>query len=57
MEGKVFAKCCKDCKVVSKDCSATDVDLVFAQVKDKAARKINYAQFNRAVDICAGKRK
>jgi len=42
MDGKVFAKLCKDCKVVSKECSATDVDLVFAQVKDKSARKINY---------------
>jgi len=57
MDGKVFAKLCKDCKVISKECSATDVDLVFAQVKDKAARKINYTQFNRAVDIFAGKRK
>ena len=45
MDGKVFAKLCKDCKVISKDCTATDVDLTFAKVKDKAARKISYNQF------------
>lgn len=43
MDGKVFAKLCKDTKVVSKECTTTDVDLTFASVKDKAARKITYA--------------
>lgn len=57
MDGKVFAKLCKDCKVLSKEVTATDVDLVFAQIKDKAARKITYPQFNKGIDICANKRK
>ncbi len=57
IDGKVFAKLCKDCKVISKDCSATDVDLVFAQVKDKSSRKITFEQFKRAIEICAQKLK
>ena len=30
MDGKVFQKLCKDCKVLSKACTTTDVDLIFA---------------------------
>jgi len=43
IDGKTFAKFAVDCKVVNKACSKTDIDLIFAKVKDKAARKINYA--------------
>ena len=42
MDGKTFAKLAKDCKVLNKSLSSTDVDLAFAKIKDKAARKINY---------------
>ena len=42
MDGKVFAKFAKDCKVVNKECTTTDVDLTFARVKDKSQRKIDY---------------
>lgn len=45
MDGKVFNKFAKDCKVICKAVTSTDVDLAFAKCKDKAARKINYAQF------------
>jgi len=45
MEGKTFAKFAKDCKILDKALTATDIDLIFAKVKDKTARKINYAQF------------
>lgn len=57
MDGKVFAKMCKDCKVISKLCSTTDVDLIFAAVKDKGVRKIDYTQFLKAIEQCAYKRK
>lgn len=57
MDGKVFAKLCKDCKVITKDCSSTDVDLTFAKVKDKAARKISFEQFLQAIELLAAKRK
>lgn len=36
--------------------TATDIDLIFAKVKDKAARKINYKQFEKAVEECAAKK-
>lgn len=43
MDGKTFAKWAVDCKVVNKSCSKTDIDLIFAKVKEKSARKITYA--------------
>jgi hypothetical protein len=57
MDGKTFAKLAKDCKIVDKNCTATDIDLIFAKVKDKTARKINYSQFENALDLCATKKK
>jgi len=56
IDGKVFAKFAKDCKVVNKECTTTDVDLTFARVKDKGERKINYDQFLQGVAYLAGKR-
>lgn len=43
MEGKVFAKMAKDCKLLDKKCTATDIDLIFAKVKDKSERRITFA--------------
>lgn len=57
MDGKSFAKLAKDCKVISKTCTTTDIDLIFAKVKDKTARRITFAQFQNAVDQCATKNK
>jgi len=42
MDGKTFAKMAKDCKVLNKKCTNTDIDLIFAKVKERSARKINY---------------
>ena len=42
IDGKTFAKFAKDCKVINKACTATDIDLIFAKVKAKDARKINF---------------
>lgn len=57
MEGKTFAKMAKDCKILDKALTATDIDLIFAKVKDKAARKINYTQFQEGIKACAAKKK
>lgn len=57
MEGKTFAKLAKDCKILDKNLTATDIDLIFAKVKDKAARKINYTQFQAGIGECAKKKK
>ena len=43
MDGKTFAKMAKDCKILDKKLTATDIDLIFAKVKDKTARRITYA--------------
>jgi hypothetical protein len=45
MEGKTFAKLAKDCALLDKKLTATDMDLIFAKIKTKAARKITFAQF------------
>uniref|UniRef100_A0A8I6ANX0 Tubulin polymerization-promoting protein family member 3 n=1 Tax=Rattus norvegicus TaxID=10116 RepID=A0A8I6ANX0_RAT len=46
MNGKNWAKLCKDCKVADgKAVTGTDVDIVFSKVKAKSARVINYEEF------------
>jgi hypothetical protein len=57
MDGKTFAKMAKDCKILDKNLTATDIDLIFAKVKDKTARKITYPQFAAAIELCASKKK
>ena len=47
----------KDTKILDKALTATDIDLIFAKVKDKTARKINYAQFAKGIAECATKKK
>lgn len=42
MDGKTFAKFAKDCGVLNKACTTTDIDLIFAKVKKPADRKITY---------------
>lgn len=57
MDGKTFAKMAKDTKILDKALTATDIDLIFAKVKDKAARKITLAQFTSGIAECAKKKK
>jgi hypothetical protein len=45
MEGKQFAKLMKDCKILDKKVTSTDIDLIFAKIKEKAARRISFAEF------------
>jgi len=56
MDGKTFAKFAKDCKILDKKLTATDIDLVFAKAKKKTERKITYAEFENAVAMCAEKK-
>ncbi|KAM3864975.1 tubulin polymerization-promoting protein family member 2 [Diretmus argenteus] len=57
MNGKNFAKVCKDCHVIDgKNVTATDVDIVFSKVKAKSARVITFEQFNQALRELAPKR-
>lgn len=57
MDGKTFAKMAKDTKILDKVLTATDIDLIFAKVKDKTARKITVKQFHHAIEECAKKKK
>lgn len=56
MEGKSFAKLAKDCKLIDKKLTATDIDLIFAKVKDKAERRITLAQFEKGLELIAEKK-
>ncbi|KYO34825.1 tubulin polymerization-promoting protein family member 3 isoform A [Alligator mississippiensis] len=57
MNGKNWAKLCKDCKVTDgKNVTSTDVDIVFSKVKGKTARVITYEEFKKALEELAPKR-
>ncbi|XP_063169295.1 tubulin polymerization-promoting protein family member 3 [Candoia aspera] len=57
MNGKNWAKLCKDCKVIDgKGVTSTDVDIVFSKVKAKSSRVISYEEFKQALEELAPKR-
>uniref|UniRef100_A0A3B4U9M2 Tubulin polymerization-promoting protein family member 2 n=1 Tax=Seriola dumerili TaxID=41447 RepID=A0A3B4U9M2_SERDU len=57
MNGKNFAKLCKDCHIIDgKNVTTTDVDIVFSKVKAKSVRVITFEQFNQALTELAPKR-
>ncbi|XP_027137054.1 tubulin polymerization-promoting protein family member 3 isoform X3 [Larimichthys crocea] len=57
LNGKNWAKLCKDCKIVDgKTITSTDVDIVFSKVKQKTSRVITYEEFRRALEELAPKR-
>jgi len=56
MEGKSFAKVAKDLKLIDKNLTATDVDLIFAKIKDKAARRITFTEFQNGLSQFAQKK-
>lgn len=57
MNGKNWAKVCKDCKVIDgKTITSTDVDIVFSKVKAKTARVINYEEFKKALEELSTKK-
>jgi hypothetical protein len=57
MEGKQFAKICKDTKLLDKALTTTDVDLIFAKVKDKGGRRIDFNAFGKALEAVGAKKK
>jgi len=56
MDGKTLAKLCKDCSLLCKRFTATDVDLVFAKVVTKGQRRIDVQQFQKAIQLIAEKK-
>ncbi|XP_019715454.1 tubulin polymerization-promoting protein family member 3 [Hippocampus comes] len=57
MNGKNWAKLCKDCKIMDgKNVNGTDVDIVFSKVKQKSSRVITFNEFLQALQELAPKR-
>merc|ERR1719221_2448502 len=56
MDGKTFVKLCKDCKLLDKKLTATDVDLIFAKVAPKGQRRISLMHFDAALQHLATKK-
>lgn len=56
MDGKEFAKMTKDVGFIDSKFTTTDVDIIFAKVKDKTARKITFEQFKNALKEIAAKK-
>mmetsp|Transcript_19215 Transcript_19215/g.31531 ORF Transcript_19215/g.31531 Transcript_19215/m.31531 type:complete len:323 (-) Transcript_19215:24-992(-) len=45
MDSRACQKLAKDCRLISKSLTTTDVDLIFTKVKAMGERKISFAQF------------
>jgi hypothetical protein len=56
MDGKGFAKLAKDCHLLDRKCTATDIDLIFAKVVVKGQRRIGFQQFETALSHIAQKK-
>lgn len=54
MDGKSFAKLCKDCNLLDRaTLLASEPDLIFARVVTKGQRRIDFDQFNDALKLVA----
>ena len=57
MDGVQFAKLAKDANILDDKLTSTDVDLIFAKVKDNSAiRKIDFPQFHHALEQLSEKK-
>ena len=57
LSSKNFAKLCRDSGVVDKRLSGTQLDLIFARSVDRGAKKLKWAQFLNALELCAAYRR
>eukprot|EP00854_Cymbomonas_tetramitiformis_P002367 gene2367-3096_t len=57
MDGPKFAKMCRDTRLLDKKFTTTDADIIFAKVKAKGLRRIDYAQFCVALTLIADRKK
>lgn len=55
MEGKAFAKLCKDCDLIDRSLTDRDVDIIFAKVT-RGSRRIDLQQFDQALVLLAEKK-
>jgi hypothetical protein len=57
MDGRAWKKLVVDCGLIGKGYTQVDIDLTFARVKDKAAKKITFTEFLNAIAEIATKQK
>ena len=58
MDGKSFAKFCKDSHLIDKALTAPDVDLIFAKIKTvKIERRITFDEFKQALELISAKKR
>ncbi|CAE7035867.1 TPPP3 [Symbiodinium natans] len=55
MDGRTWVKCLKDSMLLDEDFTTVDADLIFARVKSRGTRKIDYPTFRRALSEVAKK--
>lgn len=55
MDGRTWVKCLKDAMLLDEDFTTVDADLIFARVKGRGARKIDFQTFRRALGEVAKK--
>ena len=46
----------RDCSLITKQCTPTDIDLFFTKVKDKKERRITFREFEDALKLIAEKK-
>jgi len=56
LDGRSFAKLCRDCHLLDKRFTATDADLIFAKVVPSGLRRIDLSQFELALRLVADKK-
>jgi len=57
MSNKEFAKLIKDCGLLDKKLTSTEVDLIFSKVKTKTSKNLTYEQFEEGLKQAAEKKK
>lgn len=53
MDGRTFAKVCRDCGLIDRGFLASDADLIFSKVVTKGQRRIRLDEFLYALDLVA----
>ena len=57
LSSKNFAKLCADSGMVDRKLSRTQLDLIFMRSVDRGAKKLRWAQFLQALELCAATRR
>jgi len=56
MDSNMFAKLAKECNLIAKTCTKTDIDLIFTRSKPKGGRRIDFKAFKASLTLIAEKR-